>query len=383
MRHENSLMHDVLKPMPWGAFDRLVDKHGADQRVRKLPTKSQFIALAYGQLCGAHSLRDIEARLASQAARLYHLGAQPPKRSTLSDANRLRPAGVYAELFAIVAAQTHRGLRKATKEAIRLVDATSVSLTSLSQDWASYQAHGSGAKLHVVYDPNAQVPVRFTVTVARTNDIVEAKAMPIEAGVTYAFDLGFYDFSWWAQIDAKGAKFVTRLKKNTRTTILETRAAPADSAILADLLITLPQRMARSRKNPMSKPLREVHVRLDTGKVLRIVSNDLDAPAQTIADLYKKRWDIELFFRWVKHTLKINHFLGTTENAVRTQIAVALIVYLLLRLAHAAQNAVESLLTFSRLVGANLMQLRSIHDLGLRQPPPPRHDPNQLDFAIC
>jgi hypothetical protein len=82
MRHENSLMHDVLKPMPWGAFDRLVDKHGADQRVRKLPTKSQFIALAYGQLCGAHSLRDIEARLASQAARLYHLGAQPPKRST-------------------------------------------------------------------------------------------------------------------------------------------------------------------------------------------------------------------------------------------------------------------------------------------------------------
>jgi IS4 transposase len=141
--------------------------------------------------------------------------------------------------------------------------------------------------------------------------------------------------------------------------------------------------MARSRNNPMSKPLREVHVRLDTGKVLRIVSNDLDASAQTIADLYKKRWDIELFFRWVKHTLKIDHFIGTTENAVRTQIAVALIVYLLLRLAHAAQDAVESLLTFSRLVGANLMQLRSIHDLGRRQPPPSRHHPNQLDFAIC
>jgi hypothetical protein len=155
--------------------------------------------------------------------------------------------------------------------------------------------------LHVVYDPDAHVWVRFAVTAARINDIVEAKAMTVEAGVTYAFDLGFYDFGWWAEIDAKGAKFVTRLKKRTRTTILETRTTSEDSAILADLVVTLPQRMARSRKNPMSKHLREVHVRLDTDKVLRIVSNDLDASAQAIADLYKKRWGIELFFRWVKH----------------------------------------------------------------------------------
>jgi hypothetical protein len=376
-------MHDVLKPMPWCAFDRLVDKHGADTGVRRLTTRSQFVALAHGQLSGAQSLRDIEARMASQATRLYHLGAKAPRRSTLADANRLRPAAIYADLFGIVAAQAHRGLRKATREAIRLVDATSLSLTALSNDWAAYEAHGSGAKLHVIYDPNAQVPVRFAVTAARINDIVEAKGIPIEAGVTYAFDLGFYDFGWWAEIDAKGAKFVTRLKKNTRTTVVETRATPRDSAILADLVVTLPKRMARSRQNPMRKPLREVHVRLDTGKVLRIVSNNLDASAQAIADLYKKRWDIELFFRWVKQTLKIRHFLGTSENAVRTQIAVALIVYLLLRLAHAAQTAVESLLTFARLVSANLMHPRSIHDLGNPQSPRPRHDPNQLDLAIC
>jgi hypothetical protein len=383
MRHENSLMHDVLKPMPWGAFDRLVDKHDADRRVRKLSTKSQFIALAHGQLSGAQSLRDIEARMTSQERRLYHLGAKAPKKSTLADANRLRPAAVYADLFGIVAAQAHRGLRKATNEAIRLVDASSLSLTSLSHDWAAYEAHGCGAKLHVVYDPDAQVPVRFAVTAARINDIVEAKVMPIDAGVTYVFDLGFYDFGWWAEIDAKGAKFVTRLKKNTRTAVVEIREPPKDSAILADLVVTLPKRMARSRNNPMDKPLREVHVRLDTGKVLRIVSNDLDASAEAIADLYKKRWDVELFFRWVKHTLKIDHFLGTSENAVRTQIAVALIVYLLLRLAHAAQTMVASLLTFTRLVSANLMHSRSIHDLGHRQSPKPSHDPNQLGLALC
>lgn len=384
MRHENSLMHDVLKAMPWGAFDRLVDKHGADKGVRKLSTRSQLIALAYGQLVGAQSLRDIEARMASHEARLYHLGAKAPKRSTLADANRLRPAAVYGEVFALVAAQAHRGLRKAANEAIRLIDATSLGLSSLSQDWAAYEAHGCGAKLHVIYDPNAQMPVRFAVTAARINDIVAAKAMPIEAGVTYAFDLGFYDFGWWAEIDAKGAKFVTRLKKNTRTAVIETRVTPAaDSAILADLVVRLPERMARSRKNPMSRPLREVHVRIETGKVLRIVSNDLDASAEAIADIYKTRWDIELFFRWVKHVLQIKHFLGTSENAVRTQIAVALIVYLLLRLAHAAQTAVESLLTFTRLVSANLMHSRSIHDLAKRQSHRPHHHPNQLGLALC
>jgi IS4 transposase len=383
MRHENSLMHDVLKPMPWGAFERVVENHDADRRVRKLTTKSQFIALVYGQLSGAQSLRDIVSRTASQATRLYHLGAKAPKRSTLADANALRPAAIFADVFGVIAAQAHRGLRKASKEALRLIDATSLSLSSLSQDWAAYKAHGCGAKLHLVYDPGAQLPVRFAVTAARINDIVEAKAMPIEAGVTYAFDLGFYDFGWWAEIDTAGAKFVTRLKKNTRTTVLQTRKVPAGSAILADLVIRLPERMARSRKNPMRKPLREVHVKLDTGKVLRIVCNDLKASAKSIADIYKQRWDIELFFRWVKHTLKIDHFIGTSENAVRTQIAVALIVYLLLRLAHAAQTAVESLLTFTRLVSANLMHFRSIHDLANRQSSRQRHDPNQLGLALC
>jgi DDE family transposase len=141
--------------------------------------------------------------------------------------------------------------------------------------------------------------------------------------------------------------------------------------------------MARSRKNPMSKPLREVHVRLDTGKMLRIVSNDLAASAETIAGIYKQRWDIELFFRWVKHTLKIDHFVGRSENAVRTHIAVALIVYLLLRLAHAAQTAIESLLTFTRIVSANLMDFRSIHDLTPPPSPRPPHHPNQLRLALC
>ena len=143
------------------------------------------------------------------------------------------------------------------------------------------------------------------------------------------------------------------------------------SAILCDRVGYLPARQAKNRKNPFSKPVRELHVRINTGKVLRIVTNDLTAPAQEIADLYKLRWAIELFFRWIKQTLKITRFLGTSENAIRTQIAVALIAFLILRLAQATQDAVTSPLTFARLIRANLMHKRDIRTLLKPQRPSP------------
>ena len=153
------------------------------------------------------------------------------------------------------------------------------------------------------------------------------------------------------------------------------------SNILSDRIGHLPQRMARNRQNPFQDPVREIRVRIDTGKILRILTNDLDLPATDIADLYKRRWQIELFFRWVKQTLKIKQFIGRSENAVRIQIAVALIAFLLLRLAHTAQRAVHSLLTFTRLVRANLMHRRPINSLLL--PPPPIKDQRQLSLSLC
>jgi len=385
MRHHNSLIHGLLKPMPWGAFDRLVKKHGADKGVRQLSTKSQFVALLHGQFSGAQSLREIEATMTSHEARLYHLGVKAPKRSTLADANRLRCADVFAELFQVLLAQAHPGLRRASKEAVRLIDSTSLPLNALSSDWASYEAHGAGAKLHVVFDPDAQAPVHFAVTSQRTNDIVAAKCMPIEAGATYVYDLGYYDFSWWADLAAKGCRFVTRLKKNTPTHVVgERELMPqtiARGRITADRIVRLPDRLKGCRTHPLACDLRELHVVIDTGKTLRIVSNDLTSPPEEIADLYKRRWQIELFFRWVKQTLKIKKFLGTCENAVRTQLAVALIAFLLLRLAHASQKAIESPLTFAHLARSNLMHFRSIRDLA-KPKPPPRQSNLQLGFAL-
>ena len=376
MRHQNSVFHDLLKHLPWVGFDRLVETHGADARVRRLTTKSQLVALLYAQFSGASSLREIEAGLNSHAVRLYHLGAAPARRSTLADANALRPVGVFADLFARLAQQVHRGLRRALAETTYLIDSTGVRLTG-SSGWARFSAGVCGAKVHVIYDPDADRPIYAAVSAANVNDITAAQAMPILGGATYVFDLGYYDYGWWAKMDAAGCRIVTRFKANTPLRVAAERDVPKDGNILSDRIGHLPARQAASRKNPFDNPVRELRVELDTGKVLRILSNDLDASAQEIADLYKRRWAIELFFRWVKQTLKIRHFLGISENAVRIQIAVALIAFLLLRLAQAAQKTVHSPLAFARLVRANLMHRRRIDRLLQTDPPPPLN-PNQL-----
>jgi IS4 transposase len=212
-----------------------------------------------------------------------------------------------------------------------------------------------------------------------------AKAIPIEAGATYVFDLGYYDYGWWAALHAAGCRIVTRFKTNTPLTVEEKRPVPPPTpdggVILSDRVGRLPERQASRRRNPFQARVREVRVRIETGTVLRILSTDLDAPAQEIADLYKRRWAIELFFRWVKQTLDIRHFVGTSENAVRLQIAVALIAFVLLRLAQATQDAIQSPLAFARLVRTNLMHRRRIDQLLPAPSRPKQRQPTGLQEA--
>ena len=386
MRHHNSVLHGVLKQVPWAQFDKLVEEHGADAGVRRLSTRSQLVALLYAQLAGAASLREIEAAMTSHSARLYHLGAREVSRSTLADANRLRSHKVFSGLFEALVTQAGRGLRKATGEAVRLIDSTGVRLAGMAAEWArfSHSASGGvcGAKAHIIYDPDADRPLYLEVTAAKVNDITAAKAMPLEPGATYVFDLGYYDYGWWAKLDATGCRIVTRLKKNTPLAVTAEQALPSGSALLYDRIGLLPERLTTTRHNPFSDPVREIGVALEGGKTLRVVTNDLDAPAQEIADLYKRRWAIELFFRWVKQTLKINHFLGRSENAVRIQIACALIAYLLLRLVQDACKITLGPLAFAKLVRANIMHLRPVDQL-LKPPPNRAFDPRQLSLNLA
>jgi IS4 transposase len=377
--HQNIVFHDLLKHIPWAVFDRLVDEHDADWDDRAVKSKAHLIAMLYAQLCGARSLRDIETNLKSHAGKLYHLGARPVSRSALSTANADRPVEVFAGLLSALMRSLQAGYRRKIADCVRLIDSTIVPLSQLS-DWAMFSTGVCGAKAHIIYDPDADQPLYLMVTPSNVNDITAAKQMPIEAGATYVFDLGYYGYGWWAELDAAGCRFVTRLKSNTPFKVVEDRAVPPGSAILSDRTGYLPERLAASRRNPMSGLAREVRVTIETGKVLRVFTNDLEASAQEIADLYKRRWAIELFFRWVKQTLKIGHFFGTSENAVRIQITVALIAFLLLRLAHDATKIVASPLAFARLIRTNLMHCRVIAEL-LKPLPPPEPQQPKFDFG--
>lgn len=371
MQHQNIVFHALLKQIPWAVLDRLTEQYNADWDERGLNTKCHLIAMLHGQLCGARSLREIETNLRSHASKLYHIGGCTVSKSTLSTANASRPAEVFEGLLLALMAQLQAGYRRKISDCIRLIDSTSVRLSSLSCKWATFSTGVCGAKAHVIYDPDADQPLYLMVTASNVNDITAAKEMPIEAGATYVFDLGYYDYGWWATLHQACCRIVTRLKTNTPFEVVEDRSVPVGSSVLSDRIGRLPKRLAGSRTNPMGALVREIRVEIETGKILRIITNDLTATAQEIADLYKRRWQIELFFRWIKQVLKISHFLGTSENAVRIQIIVALIAFLLLRLAHDATEIVKSSLTFARLIRANLMHRRQISEL-LKRPSPSR-----------
>jgi len=383
VRHLNTVFHDVLKLVPWSVFDRLVEEHQTDLSVRKFTTRQQFLALLFAQLGGVSSIRDLISTMESHQARLYHSGASVPARSTFADANKLRDASVFSELLEAMMKQASRGLRRKISDVLRLIDSTSLRLAGVGTEWARFSANVCGAKAHVVFDPDLGRPVYHAVSAANVNDVTPAKQMPIEAGATYVFDLGYYDFGWWAQMDAVGCRIVTRFKTNTP--LVEARDLPVakGSPVVSDRIGFLPARQAGRRRNPMQDAVREIVVFTDQGCKLRLLTNDLDAPAEEIAALYRRRWEIELFFRAMKQTLKITKFLGRSENAVRIQVAVALITFLLLsalkNIVNAQGGRKVAFLELVRLVRANLMHRKDA--TRLRNPPPPKPiDSRQLQL---
>ena len=334
--------------------------------------------MVFAQLSGSDSLREVVGALERFPGSHAHLGLEPVRRSTLADANRQRPAALFEDVLAALVAHLGASSGRCGREMLRLIDATRVMVGKRIESW---EADGS-VKLHVVYDPGADAPVCFAVTSARVNDITPAKRFPVEPGATYVFDKGYYDFAYWAALDASGCRFVTRLKKNSPVTLIETRPTDPDGPVLADRVAQLSKRLASSRQNHFHKPVRLVTVRIDSGREITLLSNDLDAPAAEIAALYKQRWQIELFFKWIKQNLKIPRFLGTSENAVRIQIITALIAYLLLRLAQSRTGTGLGLQAIARLVAKTTFQRRALADL-FEPPPdePQTHDQLQIPFT--
>jgi IS4 transposase len=373
MRFESTVFAQLLKVLPRDRFERIAERHHTGREKRALEAWPHLLAMIFAQLSGARGLRDLVRILERHPGPLSHLGLKDVKRSTLSDANALRPAALFEEVAAMLASQLGSG-----REALRLIDATRIFAGKSIESWAA----GGAVKLHVMLDPQSGRPVCFSVTGERVNDITAAKAMPIEAGATYVFDKGYYDFGYWARLNTAGCRFVTRLKKNSPTTLVETRAVEAEGAILGDRIVYLSQRLAFSRSNPYADPVRTIDVRCDNGRAITLVTNDLEADASEIAALYKARWQVELFFKWVKQNLKLKRFLGESANAVAIQILTALIAYLILRLNQRNNGFALSLTAAASLVASAILARRSLQSL-LGPPPQSAVDPTQqMSFAL-
>lgn len=334
----------VLKGLPRGVFQKAVDQHGGDRHTKGFGCWDQLVAMVYGQLSQASSLRELQAGFNQYRSHHYHLGTRQVKRSTLADANARRNPEVFAQTAQALMAQAGRMLRGDREQMLHLIDSTSIALRGRGSHWALAGATRTpGLKLHLVIDGACALPLSQTITAANVNDIDEARKLPIEPGVIYVFDKGYCDYNWWSRIDAQGARFVTRLKRNAAVRTLQP-TAPVHGEILADEFIEFAHRSSRGgHRNEYTKALRRIRVQREGKQPLVLVTNDLHAPAQDIARHYKDRWQIELLFKWIKQHLRIKRFLGESENAVRIQLLTALIAYLLVLIADAITSRKDTL----------------------------------------
>lgn len=383
----------LLEPLDRRVIARAVRAHDGDCGVgrggKAWTCERHLKAMLFAQFAGLTSLRQITESLRAHSASFYHLNLRAPCRSTLSDANAARPWQVFRDLALALVPAAAGALAREGAALIRLLDASPLPLKDPRFAWAEQSARTRGLKLHLLYDPRHVRPVWFEVTGAKVDDVVAGRSVPLEPDATYIFDKGYTDYRWWAEIIEAKAWFVTRRKKNAcRRAVREQPAAGA--GILFDRRLQIGHRRAHAGapKNPLYQvDLREIVVaRPDKDEPLYLLTNDFKRSAVEIAALYKERWEIELLFKWLKQNLKIRSFLGRSENAVRIQIYVALIAFMLLRILH--NTAARAVKTGTALL---LVQLRTrlFSPLDLRRPciPPPRppnlRPPNpQLPFAF-
>jgi hypothetical protein len=392
MQTQATVFSQVLQLIPWGVFDRAVAAERANKGCRTLDARSHLAALLAGQMFDAYGLRDIEAVMAIHAASLRRRRIEPARRSTLSDANRGRTPKVFEAVVPALLAKLSPEPLAQTEKVLRLVDSTLIHPGAPAAEWARYEKRSVAARVHVVYDPACQAPVFFHLTAGNQHDIAVAKTqMPVTAGATYVFDRGYYDFGFWADLDAAGCRLVTRLKKNTKLTVKGERPIAGangvpEGCILSDRIVALPQRLAASRKNPFCRDGREIVVHRDNDKPLRLFTNDLSSPPRQVAALYKKRWDIELFFRWIKQHLKIRRFHGYSENAVRLQITAAIILYIVMKIIHQTSKTNRSMHHVLAMLKETLFHridmLAVIHKAARPTQRPKPHPSPQLQFAV-
>ncbi len=334
MNRVSSIFSQILQLIPRLAFEARVREHKAERHARGFSSWTQLIAMLFCQLGHAQSLREITGGLAACEGKLRHLGvSEPPKRSTLSYANEHRPWELYRSAFYDLLAHCQReaaGQRRKFrfKHKLLSIDSTTIALSLSMFDWAQYKRSKGAVKLHLVLDHDGYLPAYAVLSDGKEADIAAARKIPFAPGTMLVFDRGYADYDWWLSLTREHVFFVTRLKDKADYHVVEKRAVPEKGNVLNDEVICL-FKLAAEGKECF---LRRVEVWVEEKQETMVfVTNSLVLAASTIAAIYKERWQIELFFKALKQALKVKTFVGTSENAVETQIWTALIAMLMVK----------------------------------------------------
>jgi len=354
------LFAQLMDFLPWTSFARSVARYRGDRRVRNLTCAEQFRALAFAQLAYRESLRDIEACLNAQPNKLFAMGFRSPvRRSTLAEANESRDWRIYAELAQRLMLQARKlyaqeSLGMDLDAAAFALDSTTIDLCLSLFPWAHFRSTKSAVKMHTLLDLRGNIPSFIRITTGDVHDVNILDEIPLQFGAYYILDRGYLDFFRLHRIHLFGAFFVTRAKSNLDASRLYSRPADKQAGILADQSIAL--NGYDSRKDYPSH-LRRIRFRdPETGKSLVFLTNQFNLPAATICALYKSRWQVELFFKWIKQHLRIKAFYGTSENAVKTQLWIAISVYLLVAIVKKRLNLPGSLYTLLQVISVTLFE---------------------------
>lgn len=336
----------LLKPITKELVETGVKGFDSDYYSKTFKTYDHLLVLLYAQLHDLKSLRDLEIAFNSQKELQELLLCSAMSRSTLSDANARRPSACFLWIVEQLMSLLPRQRQKTINKVVRKLDSSPIQLKGRGyNDWtfATKTLRCQGMKLHVEYDHEVNAPTRIELSHANKDDCSIGQSWPIVSDTIYVFDKGYYDFNWWWSIQNKGAFFVTRLKNNASIKLTKNNLVHGET-ILEDHLFLFKNKAPRGgKRNLYQQPLRRISVKREGKEPIILVTNLLDASAEMISELYKERWEIELFFKWVKQNLRIKKFLGRSENAVKIQIAVALILYLLLALFNQTEPARRSM----------------------------------------
>ena len=346
--------------VPWTSFTRIVDRYAGNAGVRRLTCAEQFRVMAFAQLTWRESLRDIEVTLTANSSKLYAMGLHHSvHRSTLADANESRDWRIWSDLAALLIRRARKlysdtDLGLDLTNTVYALDATTIDLCLSLFDWAPFRTAKAAVKLHTLLDLRGAIPAFIHISDGKMHEVNVLDFLPVEAGAFYVMDRGYLDFARLYKLHQTGAFFVTRAKRNMNARRVYSAAVDRAAGVICDQTITM-NGFYVSQDYP--EHLRRIRFRdPDTGKTLIFLTNNTTLPALTITALYKQRWQVELFFKWIKQHLRIKKFLGTSENAVKTQIWCAVSTYVLIAIVKKELQLSASLYTLLQILSISVFE---------------------------